>query len=119
MAFETDLPRIEGSDFSTNNDCQRHVFNPMDPSPGSGPNPPNGSSFYPIYSTTLASDGACIWQEGGGSIPSTTNNFGGTSTAEYGALTMSVYPAPGFTTQGIFENFHNSLASNPCPAPTG
>ena len=25
VAFETDLPRIEGADFSTNNDCQRDV----------------------------------------------------------------------------------------------
>jgi hypothetical protein len=27
VAFENDLPRIEGADFSTNNDCQRHVSN--------------------------------------------------------------------------------------------
>ena len=30
-----------------------------------------------------------------------------------------VYPAPGFTTQGIYETFHNTLGNNPCPAPGG
>ena len=57
VAFETDLPRIEGADSSETNNCQRHVSNPADPSPGSGcVNPPLGPggvpTFYPIYSTT-------------------------------------------------------------------
>ena len=30
-----------------------------------------------------------------------------------------IYPAPGFTTQGIYETFHNTLGNNPCPAPGG
>ena len=119
VAFETDLPRIEGTDFSTNNVCQRHVSNPADPSPGSGcVDPPNGASFYPFYTTTTDSNGACIWQEGGGSIPGTTNNFGGTPTAEYGGLLLSNYPAPGFTITQRYNNFHNTLGSNPCPTPT-
>jgi hypothetical protein len=119
-AFETNLPRIEGSDSSPNNNCQRHVYNPMDPSPGSGCIPlPNGATFYPIYSTTTDSNGSCLWQEGGGSIPGTVDNFGGTSAAEYGGLQEQIYPAPGFTTQGIYETFHNTLGNNPCPAPGG
>ena len=124
VAFEADLPRIEGHDSSPNNFCQRHVFNPMDPSPGSGcVNPPNGASFYPIY-TTGAANGACVWQEGGPYIPGTTNTFGGTSAAEYGPIQVSVYPTvpnptTGQTTQGIYENFHNTLPNNPCPAPGG
>ncbi len=120
VAFETDLPRIEGSDFSENNDCQRHVSNPADPSPGSGcVDPPVGASFYPIYTTTTASDGSCLWQEGGANIPGTTNTFGGTSTAEYGGLLLSNYPAPGFTITQRFNNFNNTLGSNPCPASAG
>jgi hypothetical protein len=116
-AFETDLPRIEGADTSPNNACQRHAFNPMDPSPGTGCiNPPNGASFYPIYTTGTA-DGHCIWQEGGALLPGTTNTFGGTSQAEYGDLLVSVYPTVGNSTQGIIENFHNTLPNNPCPAP--
>jgi hypothetical protein len=119
-AFETDLPRIEGTDFSPNNNCQRHVTNPADPSPGSGcVNPPVGATFYPIFSTTTAADGSCIWQEGGGSIPGTTNNFGGTSTAEYGGLLLSNYPAAGFTITQRYNNFQNVLGSNPCPAAGG
>lgn len=118
VAFETDLPRIEGSDFSSNNDCQRHVSNPADPDPGAGcVDPPVGATFYPIYTTTTAPDGSCIWQEGGGSIPGTTNNFGGTSTAEYGGLLLSDYPAAGFTITQRYNNFHRTLGYNPCPAP--
>jgi hypothetical protein len=117
VAFETDLPRIEGTDSSPNNACQRHVSNPADPNPGQGcVDPPVGATFYPIYSTTTASDGSCIWQEGGGSIPGTTNNFGGTSSAEYGGLLMSPYPAAGFTITQRYNNFRNVLDTNPCPA---
>jgi hypothetical protein len=119
-AFETDLPRIEGTDSSPNNDCQRHVSNPADPNPGQDCiDPPNGATFYPIYSTTTAADGSCIWQEGGGSIPGTTNNFGGTSSAEYGGLLLSNYPAAGFTITQRYNNFHQTLGYNPCPAPGG
>ena len=117
-AFETDLPRIEGTDFSSNNDCQRHVSNPADPSPGSGcVNPPVGATFYPIYSTTTDTGGHCLWQEGGGSIPGSINTFGGNSTAEYGGLLLSNYPAAGFTVTQRYNNFQNVLGSNPCPMP--
>jgi hypothetical protein len=113
VAFETDLPRIE---FATTPPCQRHVSNPSDPSPGSGcVNPPPGASFYPFFSTG-ASGGQCIWQEGGNFIPGTTNNFGGNSAAEFGNLQDQLYPRTGPGVQGIFETFHNTLGSNPCPA---
>jgi len=114
VAFENDLPRVENA---TSPPCQRHVYNPMDPSPGSGcVKLPVGASFYPIYTTTRL-HGSCLWQEGGGSIPGTVNNFGGTAPAEYGGLQEQIYPAAGFTTQGIYETFHRTLGSNPCPAP--
>ena len=117
VAFETDLPRIESA---TSPPCQRHVYNPMDPSPGSGcVDPPVGASFYPIFTTTTASGGSCIWQEGGGSIPGTTNNFGGTSSTEYGGLLLSNYPVAGPSVSGRYNNFNNTLSNNPCPAPTG
>jgi hypothetical protein len=117
VAFEADLPRIEGSDFSSNNNCQRHLSNPADPNPGAGcVNPPNGASFYPIYTTTTASDGSCVWQEGGGNIPGTTNNFGGTSSLEYGPLLVSNYPVAGPSVSQRLNNFNNTLSNNPCPA---
>ena len=121
VAFETDLPRIEGADSSTNNTCQRHVSNPADPNPGQDCiDPPNGASFYPLFSTTTAaSDGSCIWQEGGADIPGTIDNFGGTSSAEFGGLLLSNYPAVGFSITQRYNNFNNTLDTNPCPAPTG
>ena len=123
VAFEADLPRIEGSDFSTTNDCQRHVSNPADPSPGAGcVNPPLGPNgvpaFYPLYSTTVAG-GACLWQQGGANIPGSQNTFGGTSTAEYGGLLLSDYPAAGFTITQRYNNFQNVVGGNPCPAVGG
>jgi hypothetical protein len=93
------------------------VFNPSDPSPGSGcVDPPPGTSLYPFFTTGTTSGGQCVWQEGGNFIPGTTNNFGGNSAAEYGNLQDQVYPRTGPETQGIFETFHNTLGSNPCPA---
>ncbi len=81
VAFETDLPRIEV--FGPPNDCNR--------STGVGcVNPPNGATFYPIF-TTRGPHNECLWQEGGANIPGTTRTFGGNSHTEYGALLKLVY----------------------------
>jgi hypothetical protein len=119
VAFETDLPRIEGVDSAVttppNNFCQRHLTNPADPSPGAGcVDPPNGATFYPIYSTT-GSKKACLWQEGGAAIPGTTNNFGGAPGVEYGALLVSNYPVAGPSVSQRLNNFRNIVSNNPCP----
>ena len=37
----------------------------------------------------------CTWQEGGPFIPGTKNDFGGSSTSEYGPLLQTVFPAAG------------------------
>jgi hypothetical protein len=109
IAFETDLPRIEilGSqdnppfcDRATGANCV---------------NPPSGAQFYPFYSTTVV-NGTCTWQEGGDFIPGTTNDFGGSSTTEYGSLLQTVYPAAGFTTVLRYNNFNSGDVPNPCPA---
>ena len=114
VAFEADLPRIE---FDTTPICQRHLSNPADPNPGEGcVNPPVGADFYPIYSTRGGEDG-CRWQEGGPFLPFTTENFGGTSAAEYGPLVAFFYPASNGEPQYIFETFHRTLPHNPCTAP--
>jgi hypothetical protein len=120
VAFEADLPRIE---FATNPPCQRHVANPADPNPGQGcVNPPVGASFYPFYTTGLGGsegdnqgNGGCLWQLGGANIPGTTNTFGGSSTAAFGSLLLSAYPAVGGPTLR-YNNFRQVLSSNPCPA---
>ena len=49
--------------------------------------------------------------------PARSNTFGGTSTAEYGGLLLSNYPAPGFTITQRYNNFQNNVLGNPCPAP--
>jgi len=107
VAFETDLPRIEVPGLSPNNSCNR--------STGAGcVDPPNGASFYPIY-TTGTSGGQCVWQEGGAFIPGTTNTFGGTSKAEYGPLLFLTYPAVGGASTRT-NDFRNVLSNNPCQA---
>jgi hypothetical protein len=110
IAFETDLPDIESAqdnqplcDRSTGLNCV---------------NPPNGAAFYPIYSTTNA-NGTCRWQEGGPFIPGTKNDFGGTSTKEYGPLLQTVYPVVGPNggpmTVLRYNNFNSGDMANPCP----
>ena len=115
-AFENDLPRVEGSDFSSNNDCQRHVSNPADPNPGQGcVIPPNGATFYPTFSTFAGPDNSCLWEEGGDSFANATNNFGGLP-AEWGDLLLLNYPAAGFTITQRYNDFRNILDNNPCLA---
>jgi hypothetical protein len=105
VAFETDLPRIEAPD--AGGICNRTTG-------ANCVNPPPGANFYPIYTTgTLA--GGCVWQEGGASIPGTTNTFGGNSTAEFGPLLQLFYPRPGGVVKR-FNDFRNVVSSNPCPA---
>jgi hypothetical protein len=107
-AFENDLPRIEL--FS----CQRHVSNPADAHPGSGcVDPPPGASWYPIFSTATV-NGQCVWEEGDVGVPNATDNFGGTPTAEYGGLQLLSYPATGFTITQRYNDFNNTLSTNPC-----
>ena len=98
VAFETDLPRIEASDSQANPPfCNRTTG-------ANCVNPPAGAQFYPFYSTTVRY-GSCTWQEGGNFIPHTTNNFGGSSTTEYGPLLKTVYPVAGHKT----EDSHQQL----------
>jgi hypothetical protein len=107
IAFEADLPRIEASDSQANPPfCDRTTG-------ANCVNPPAGAQFYPFYSTTFR-HGTCTWQEGGKFIPGTINDFGGSSTTEYGALLQTVYPEPGFTTETRINNFNSGDMRNPC-----
>jgi hypothetical protein len=107
IAFETDLPRIEASDSQDNPPfCNRTTG-------ANCVNPPSGAQFYPFFSTTNAS-GGCAWQEGGDHIPGTVDDFGGSSSAEFGPLLRTVYPAPGGTTVQRYNNFNSGDLPNPC-----
>ena len=112
IAFEADLPRIE---FGTTPPCQRHLSNPADAHPGHGcVNPPKGAAFYPFFSTRLEGAG-CRWQEGGPFIPGTLDDFGGSSTTEFGPILALFYPASNAQPQFIYEDFRQILPFNPCP----
>jgi hypothetical protein len=110
VAFEADLPRIEASDSQDNPPfCDRTTGENC-------VNPPNGAQFYPFFSTRIA-NGTCTWQEGGPYIPGTINDFGGSSTTEFGPLLSTVYPVPGPngpTTVSRFNNFNSGDLRNPC-----
>ena len=78
-------------------------------------NPPAGAQFYPFFSTTFR-HGVCTWQQGGRFIPGTVNDFGGSSTAEFGPLLRTLYPVAGFTTTVLINNFNSGDMRNPCRA---
>ena len=107
VAFETDLPRIEASDSQLNPPfCDRT-------SGADCVNPPAGADFYPFFSTRW-DNGTCTWQEGGRYIPGTLNDFGGSSTTEFGSLLLTPYPTTGNTIVWRYNNFQNDLGTNPC-----
>jgi hypothetical protein len=136
VAFEADLPRIEGN---TNPICQRFVSNPASPNPGQGcVNPPTGANFYPFFTTrggkgsadtSMSSsksmkddDGgeededanSCTWQLGGANLPGVKETFGGSSTTEFGPLLQLAYPAANGQVSVRFNNFRQVLSDNPC-----
>jgi hypothetical protein len=60
---------------------------------------------------------SCVWRLGGGKLPGTTRNFGGSSVTEYRYLAQEFSP---ITTNGVpgvqykYENFQLTLPYNPC-----
>jgi hypothetical protein len=104
-AFETDLPALESSfGFGCNLTT------------GAGCVDPPAGRFYPIYST--AGTGPCTWKEGGPAVAGVTNNFGGSSTTEYGPLVLLTFVSSVSAngTVQAFEDFRHVLSSNPCLA---
>ena len=105
VAFETDLPRVEGR---TSPRCDRHTG-------ADCVNPPPGAQFYPFFSTTAAAGFGCMWQLGGANLPNVEHDFGGVSKAEFGRLLQLAYPGTGGTARLSFNDFRRVLDSNPCP----
>jgi hypothetical protein len=104
-AFETDLPRIE--DNGT-------LAVPCNRTTGANcVNPPPGANFYPMFTSRNLTRNSCVWQEGGASIPGTTNTFGGDSTKEFGSLVSLVYPNPAGPIFR-FNDFRQVLPNIPC-----
>jgi len=123
VAFETDLIALEnsappygGSPFT----CSTLSAGPQCQNPPSTDDSTASNivqAFYPIYSTVQSSGwlGQCMWAEGGANQNQTINNFGGTSTSEYGPPLGFYYPVNGPTPGARFryENYRNIIA-NPC-----
>lgn len=109
VAFETDTPSFEAEcDVDTGVGCTAQ---------------PVEAQFYPIYTAGHVIGGgsfgrggpsSCIWQFGGPSYTGTTNAFGGTANAEYGAPFASVFPDPGPQADVAFTTVHRDLHGNPC-----
>jgi hypothetical protein len=107
IGFETDLPRIEATGLSPNNNCDRFSAT------GTGcVNPPNGAQFYPLFVARTTGHG-CLWYEGGPDFPGSTQTFGGTSTTEFGPLLRLDYPSP-TGDLSRFNDFRN-VVPNTCP----
>ncbi len=101
MAFETDLPRIEGTcNRSTGSGCT------LLPATDDGTTAP----FYPFFSTTLA-HGDCVWEEGG--VQPHSFDFGGN--AEYGNLLTLTYTGAGGAPITRINDFRGVIPFNPCP----
>jgi hypothetical protein len=114
VAFEADLPRIEAADLGGN--CQRLTTG------ANCVNPPNSdegtpAAFYPYYSTVSTANGPATCSYGiGSTLPNTINNFGGSSTAEFGPLfryTVWTFGGHGATNQR-FNNFNSGPLTNRC-----
>jgi hypothetical protein len=101
MAFETDLPRIEGTcNRSTGSGCT------LLPATDDGTTAP----FYPFFSITLA-HGDCVWEEGG--VQPRSFDFGGN--AEYGNLLTLTYTGAGGAPITRINDFRGVIPFNPCP----
>ena len=122
-AFETDLIALEnsappygGAPFT----CSTQSAGPQCQNPPSTDDSTATNiqqAFYPIFSTVNSTGwvGQCMWAEGGANQVGTINNFGGTSTQEYGPPLGFYYPLNG-PTPGVrfrYENYRNIIA-NPC-----
>ena len=112
VAFEADLPRIEAPD--SGGVCDRFTGADLR-------EPASGLELLPVLLDRVvdaesSANGHCVWQLGAG-IKGTTNTFGGSSAAEFGAAAVQPLPEPGPGDRGCrTNNFRNVLGSNPCPA---
>jgi hypothetical protein len=134
VAFETDLPRVEGNDIpGTKNDCQRLLVKSngsvnrvagrscftLPLTDLSSPQVPVHAQTYPWYNT-YTTGGHCVWQIG--TIPSGPgiSDFGRYN--QYAPLAPTTYLAGNGTTASKhetivnLENFHHNLIGQPCPA---
>jgi hypothetical protein len=110
VAFEADLPAVESN----------AIGGPCSNVTGTGcTNPPMTdegapANFYPYFST-VNNGGTCNWGAGS-TLPNTLKNFGGSSTAEFGALLAEPYWLTGQhgKAANFIENYNSGPMPNPC-----
>lgn len=102
VAFEADLPRIEGT-------CNRQT--------GAGctliPTTDDGGAavFYPFFSITNQGSEGCVWQIGG-HIPGSITDFGQNN--QYGQIISLSYTGMGGHPITELEDYRQILSHNPC-----
>jgi hypothetical protein len=109
VAFNTDLPAIEGGFLGT---CNRStgqgctIIPPTDDN-----NAP--AQWYPYY-TSGTWDGGCAWTVGQNVPGFSTNNYGGHQ--QYGTLLRNAYTGgPNGKPVYEYDDYNNNLGTNPCP----
>lgn len=111
VSFETDLPRVEGSDLGGS--CLRLTTgaNCVNPPPTDDGSP---AAFYPYYSKVTVGS-TCAYGIGS-TLPNTINSYGGNSTAEFGPLLHSTYWTFGGrgSTNQRWQNFNSGSLANSC-----
>ncbi len=106
VGFQTDLPAIEPypyCNYQTGARCS------LLPTTDRG----TPASFYPYYTSGKVS-GECMWELGSNVPGFTKKNYGENS--QYGKLLPQVYLTSGGGLTHEYDNFNNTLKSNPCPA---
>ena len=104
MAFEADLPRVEGT-------CDRTTGNGCTLIPTTDDN--QAAVFYPFFSIGTSSSEGCTWRIGN-HIPGSSNDFH--QNAQYGTLLNLTYTGTGGHPTTLLEDFRQILSYNPCPS---
>ncbi|HVB23745.1 MAG TPA: hypothetical protein VNG51_17550 [Ktedonobacteraceae bacterium] len=102
MAFEADLPRIEGTC-----DRQTGVGCTLIPTTDDG----GAAVFYPFFSITKQGSEGCVWQLGN-HIPGSITDFG--QNQEYGVIISLSYTSTGGHPITELEDYRQVLSKNPC-----
>ncbi|HZR39886.1 MAG TPA: hypothetical protein VFB12_07210 [Ktedonobacteraceae bacterium] len=104
VAFEADLPRIEGTcDRVTGTGCTLVPIND-DGVP---------AAFYPFFSIQNVQNQGCSWRFGN-HMPDSINDFG--QNGQYNMLLPLAYTGPEGKPFTVFNDFRRILSTNPCEA---
>jgi hypothetical protein len=106
VAFNTDLPAIEGQLGTCNNNTGAgcSIIPPTDDG--------SPAQFYPFYTSGNAL-GGCAWSVGQNYPGFSTNDYG--AHQQYGQLLKVAYTNPDGSASSVYNDYQNILANNPCP----